>query len=157
MLVAIGLLSAALCLGCTIGSGDRSEAATETVTVPSPEPSPSPAASESTEWGPLAVVDGASGSGRDGGLGPGVLRITEECVTLGDVTLVWRNSQTDWDSRSLEIAFDRGQRGSLTLLDGDILGLGGGTGLLPNEMAPWVARPEDSCPREVWYVHDVYP
>jgi hypothetical protein len=114
-------------------------------------------------WGPLAVVDDPALGGLDAGIGPGRIRITDDCVILRGkrgpgVTLVWRAGDTRWDPATGEILFADRDDGLLRLGDGVRVTLGGYSpepGEEGPRMAPWLAEPDASCPAEQWMVHDV--
>jgi hypothetical protein len=119
------------------------------------------------EWGPLSVADDPALSNLDAGLGPGRLIVGVRCVTLKldkrgiRTTLIWRSGQTSWDSAAREIVFDDRDLGLIRLSSGDRIRLGGAPLADPGSLdqgAPqpkWISRPDASCPRSRWVVHQV--
>lgn len=134
-----------------------------TVASPAPSPAATDCLAASPGWGPLAVVDDPALESLDAGIGPGRIRITEDCVILRGkrgpgVTLVWRAGDTRWDPASGEILFLDRDAGLVRLHDGDRMTLGGYSPQPGEEgprMASWLAEPDASCPTEQWMVHDV--
>lgn len=122
----------------------------------------------SRDWGRLAVVPPAQGSGD--ALNTGTLRITEACVVLetaGGETelLVWPADRTRWDPTAGAIGFTNADGTEVTLRDGELVSFGGGgdgtaeSGVSGEEWVArvdWVARPDPSCPMEIrWWVNEV--
>jgi hypothetical protein len=71
-------------------------------------------------WGPLAVIHEQGVGGLDAGTGPGRLLIGDRCVTLSgdegsEMTLVWRDGQTQWNLDDRTIEFVGQTKGPMTL------------------------------------------
>lgn len=119
-------------------------------------------------WGPLAVMEMSGGMDA---LTIGVLRVTDQCVTLGTAggeseLLVWPADRTRWDAATGTIRFTNPPVGpDFVLRDGQSVSFGGGGdaaaegGVSGAEWAAsvdWVAAPDPACPMEVrWYVSAV--
>ncbi|MEX2236636.1 MAG: hypothetical protein WEB00_03755 [Dehalococcoidia bacterium] len=86
---------------------------------------------QDSEWGPLAVIDVPNEGAEDSLGGHGALRISSDCVFLelegGDArtTLVWKNSQVDWDPERRTIYYESYDGHRLELMDGDSVAVGG--------------------------------
>ena len=119
-------------------------------------------------WGPLAVMEMSGGMDA---LTTGVLRVTDQCVTLETAggeseLLVWPADRTRWEEATGSIRFTNPPVGpDFVLRDGQSVSLGGGGdgtaegGTSGAEWAAsidWVAAPDPACPMEVrWYVSAV--
>lgn len=85
-------------------------------------------------------------------LGGGVLRVTDECVTLEgrDALLVWPADRTDWDPAARTITFEDSRGETLTLDDGDaVLLSGSATSAVEGDAhtePDWINPPAESCP-----------
>jgi len=133
-------------------------------------------ASETEEWGPLAVTT-SPGNG-DEALTTGAIRISDECVVLetaddGSTLLVWSSDQASWDPEERRILFRARDGGVVELQDGQQVGLGGsGRGLSAEVLSPgewdglswdewlptidWAAAPDPTCRADfVWSVGEV--
>ena len=133
-------------------------------------------ASETEEWGPLAVTT-SPGNG-DMALTTGAIRISDECVVLetaddGSTLLVWSSDQASWDPEERRILFRARDGGVVELQDGQQVGLGGsGRGLSAEVLSPgewdglswdewlptidWTAAPDPTCRADfVWSVGEV--
>ena len=97
----------------------------------------------STDWGPLAVIDG--GPNPEDALVGGVLAIDEDCVVVGvpghdEVTaLAWPSETTTWNDGDSTISYETGT-GEVVLSDGDEVSFGGGF-----KDVDWIVEPRDSC------------
>ena len=122
------------------------------------------AACEADRWGPLAVIHEAAEVVIQVHGGEGDVEIGPDCVTLTNenrtITLVWRDSQTDWDGIPGQIVFHDVVRGDLRISDGDRIAVGGTRpkddldGVDgPDEI--WVATPSLACRHELFVVHEV--
>ena len=101
------------------------------------------------EWGPLAVLR-LDPTGSDLAAAEGQLSISDECVVLDGMTLVWADSQTTWDdARNLVVFSDPNARVDVELTAGDRIRIGGGEVGDPPAF-PWVAAPDPSCP-PAWF------
>jgi len=139
--------SAAAVLLCALGAVACSPASPAP---PSPTADASPSQLEQGDWGPLAVIDFPAGDTDLAALG-GPLEISETCVVVSGYTLIWRNSQTQWDPERRAILFHEVFQGDevVALADGDDVRLGGGE--VFGEL-PWVAQPDPSCPTDLFGV-----
>jgi hypothetical protein len=128
-----GLLLAALVLGsCGDDEADR--------------------ATQRTNWGPLAVIEGPP-NGEDALVG-GVLDISENCVSIGRpggehrTTLAWPSETTRWDADagtiSYMVALD-GEQTWVEVASGDEVSFGGGHKDTSSNI-DWVVEPDPSCP-----------
>ncbi|MCA1572295.1 MAG: hypothetical protein LC798_18695 [Chloroflexi bacterium] len=140
------LLVAACAIGaCDAGPGPSTPATMETDAAPS-------AVAPTDEWGPMAVWDDAGSSGGDMALLTGILAIDDQCVTVGENTLVWGASQVQWNPETTSILFnDPLARVVVELAPGDNVELGGGGAADP----PWIAEPDESCPGERFGVGNI--
>ena len=110
----------------------------------------------------MAVIHDPATQGLDAGLGPVRLVITDECVLVRGsrgpaTTIVWRDGQTRWKADG-RIVFRNLDGTRVVLRDGDQVTLGGYSptdigGIPP--LAPWIVRPNASCPAEQWQAHEV--
>lgn len=123
-------------------------------------------AASDIEWGPMAVLDDPiAAEDLDGALGPGRIRVTEQCVFLDTrggrkATLAWRSGDSSWDPVTHEVIYEDDRSGKLRLSDGDRVelgGYGGGTMSEPAGGPPmiWLIEPDPACPATIWAVHAV--
>jgi hypothetical protein len=121
-------------------------------------------------WGPLAVVHDPSTLSILVSGGQGSLEISDDCVSLGDMTLVWRDRRISWDGEKGQIVVDTG-KGTIRLRDGDTISIGGLGGTSRHVRVggevfiktsdgrlarpDWLSPPDDSCPPVLWFVHRV--
>lgn len=113
---------------------------------------------EQDPWGPLAVrppqetfMEAQTG---------GTLRITDECVFLGDgddseVLLVWPADRTSWDGSNRTISYEDVD-GTVTVADGDQVVMVGG--YVPIESfeewvaeSAWVSSPAQTCRADLYW------
>ncbi len=120
-------------------------------------------AREQDPWGPLAVQPPQEGflEAETGG----TLRITDECVFLGDgdeseVLLVWPADRTSWDGANRTITYEDVD-GTVTVADGDQVTLGGG--YVPIESFEewvaefeWVSPPAQTCRADLYWPVGAY-
>jgi hypothetical protein len=101
-----------------------------------------------------------SPSGFHDGLLEGLLRITEQCVSVvrdaQEYLLVWPSNESGWN-RALNAIEFTDRNGKVTLADGEDVSLGGSDFGVngPNwiDSVPWISPPDASCPTDIgWRV-----
>ena len=100
------------------------------------------------EFGPLAIVDRASGA-QNQALAYGRVEISEQCVWVHQGTTrfmpVWPQTRTSWEPEGA-ILFS-GDDHTTTIVDGDLVKLGGGSHISTPHPPPggWVVAPHPDC------------
>ena len=146
----------------TVSSSATTAASPPTPPQPSPTvvPTPLPGEFGAGPWGPLAVIAAPSDAGELAAL-RGTLHIGEACVTVGEldpVVPIFRNSQTRWDADRRAIVFyNFHDRTVVELRDGDWVSFGGGEIGPRSSGITWLARPNRSCPAQIFGVHGASP
>lgn len=138
-----GLLCALLvgCLGSSPQGTPTGSAPSAAESQTSAQPSEAPEGAD--EWGPLTVIR-LDPTGVDLAAAEGEVSITDKCVTLDGMTLVWADSQTRWDAARAVIVFsDPSASLDVEVVDGDSLRLAGGE---VGDAFPFVAPRDPSCP-----------
>lgn len=120
---------------------------------------------EASVAGPLAVVDYGTAGGSLASGGTGVLRITDNCVSIdrdggSKVLPVWHEVNTEWDGSAGTILFAHPDGSIVELNDGDTITLTG-EALFGDEESeaekdiPWVQEPASGCDGDPFIVDDV--
>jgi len=123
--------------------------------------------SDSTSWGPLAVVDFDTGAEA---LTAGTIRVTATCVTLEQrgnepSVLVWYDKRTKWNAEAGEIVLQNRDGSNVILRNGEQVRFSGGGDLVAEGGAPgdewiagidWVSKPDPACPNDSrWFVNEI--
>jgi hypothetical protein len=119
------------------------------------------------DYGPLAVTSADTQVVNAALGGTGILTIGEQCVVLDTddgrlVTLAFRAGQVEWNSSTHDVLFQDPFAGSMILDDGASIEVGGADidlelGGPEPAVRRWIARPNESCPAELFEVHTVKP
>jgi hypothetical protein len=117
---------------------------------------------EGRQWGPLAVIHEGADLVLDSRGGTGPVAIGPECVSLTTqddvITLVWRDSQTSWDSNLNQIVFRNVTGEPVRVSNGETIDVGGVFAVrgqpVPMELT-WISPPAPDCEGDLFVVHTV--